>query len=98
MTSPHGEDKRKHLDFIQAVVTRMSAAFQAYTEWLPIRVDPATTQDGTVFHRRFTYGDLADLSVVETRQHRSEQVGSFVLIGGRPARSRITVNHADSVM
>jgi alkaline phosphatase D len=62
--------------------TRMSAAFQAYTEWLPIRVDPATTQDGTVFHRRFTYGDLADLSVVETRQHRSEQVGSFVLIGG----------------
>src|SRR5690625_4440792 len=61
---------------------RMSAAFQAYTEWLPIRVDPATTEDGTVFHRRFTYGDLADLSVVETRQHRSEQVGSFVLIGG----------------
>ena len=60
----------------------MSASFQAYTEWLPIRVDPATTQDGTVFHRRFTYGDLADLSVVETRQHRSEQVGSFVLIGG----------------
>lgn len=61
---------------------RMSAAFQAYTEWLPIRVDPASTEDGTVFHRRFTYGDLADLSVVETRQHRSEQVGSFVVIGG----------------
>ena len=61
---------------------RMSASFQAYTEWLPIRVDPATTEDGTVFHRRFTYGDLADLSVVETRQHRSEQVASFVLIGG----------------
>ena len=62
--------------------TRMSASFQAYTEWLPIRVDPASTADGTAFHRRFTYGDLADLSVVETRQHRSEQVGSFVLIGG----------------
>ena len=78
----HDEDEGEY-------AARMAASFQAYTEWLPIRVDPAATDDGTVFHRRFTYGDLADLSVVETRQHRSEQVGSFVLIGGPSTNDEI---------
>lgn len=34
MTNQHGEDKRKHLDFIQAVVTRMSAASTSTKSWL----------------------------------------------------------------
>ena len=60
-----------------AFLARRAEAFQAYLEWMPIR-EPATWQpephQGTQFFRRFSFGDLADLSVVETRQHRSQQV------------------------
>ena len=34
MNNPDGEDKRKHLDFIQAIVTRMSAASTSAKSWL----------------------------------------------------------------
>ncbi|WP_199849435.1 alkaline phosphatase [Blastococcus sp. Marseille-P5729] len=61
--------------------TRKAAAFQAYVEWLPIRISNGTPHQGVKFFRRFTYGDLADLSVIETRQNRSEQLGEFVIIG-----------------
>lgn len=33
-TGPDGEDRRKHLDFIQAVITRMSAASSSAKGWL----------------------------------------------------------------
>lgn len=65
-----------------AYADRKKAGYQAYAEWLPIRITNADPHQGTQFFRRFTYGDLADLSVIETRQNRSEQIGgSFVLIG-----------------
>jgi len=56
---------------------RRRRAFQAYLEWMPIR-EPESWQrerhQGTQFFRRFTFGDLAELSVIETRQNRSQQV------------------------
>jgi len=56
---------------------RRAEAFRAYLEWMPIR-EPASYQPephaGTQFFRRFRFGDLAELSVVETRQNRSQQV------------------------
>ncbi|WP_111765594.1 alkaline phosphatase D family protein [Nakamurella deserti] len=58
-------------------LARRARAFQAYLEWMPIR-EPAQYQpqphQGRQFFRRFSFGDLADLSVVETRQNRSRQV------------------------
>ncbi|WP_041796414.1 alkaline phosphatase D family protein [Modestobacter italicus] len=60
---------------------RRAGALQAYREWMPIR-EPEGWQpqphQGTQFFRRFTFGDLAELSVVETRQHRSQQVPTTV--------------------
>jgi alkaline phosphatase D len=60
-------------------LTRRRGAYQAYLEWMPIR-EPATWQPrphrGTQFFRRFSFGDLADLSVLETRQNRSRQVAA----------------------
>lgn len=44
---------------------RKAEATRAYFEWLPLR-DPAPGQDSTVF-RAFAYGDLADLSVLDSR-------------------------------
>ncbi|NNG21143.1 alkaline phosphatase D family protein [Naumannella sp. ID2617S] len=73
---------------------RKRAGYQAYAEWLPVRITNADPHRGTQFFRRFTFGSLADLSVIETRQNRSEQVGgkyAFVLVGD-PATDA-TINH-----
>ena len=62
-------------------LARRARAFQAYLEWMPIR-EPETWQprphENTQFFRRFSYGDLADLSVIDTRQNRSQQVPAVV--------------------
>jgi alkaline phosphatase D len=69
-------------------LARRAQAFQAYLEWMPIR-EPgslgAHPHRGTQFFRRFRFGDLAALSVVDTRQNRSRQV---------PATAGGTVNPA----
>ena len=68
-----------------AFLRRRADAFKAYLEWMPIR-EPSTWQPephtGTQFFRRFSFGDLAELSVVETRQNRSQQVPTTA--GGAP--------------
>ncbi len=62
-------------------LARRARAFQAYVEWMPIR-EPASWQRrphaGVQFFRRFSFGDLADLSVLDTRQNRSPQVPAVV--------------------
>ena len=48
---------------------RRSVAFQAYLEWMPIRVAPAT--GGTVeLYRSFRFGTLADLVMLDLRTYR----------------------------
>jgi alkaline phosphatase D len=67
---------------------RRAGALQAYREWMPIR-EPEGWQpephQGTQFFRRFTFGDLAELSVLETRQNRSQQVPTTVAGAVNPA-------------
>jgi alkaline phosphatase D len=62
-------------------LARRERAFRAYLEWMPIR-EPAQWQpqpsQGRQFFRRFSFGDLAELSVIETRQNRAEQVPATV--------------------
>ncbi len=57
---------------------RRARAYQAYLEWMPIRPapvpDPVPHRGQVRWFRRFTYGSLADLTVLETRQNRSEQI------------------------
>jgi alkaline phosphatase D len=62
---------------------RKKQAYQAYLEWVPLRLPDQTGATGTRFWRRFQFGDLADLSVLETRQNRSEQlaIGDESLVG-----------------
>ncbi|MEV4066642.1 alkaline phosphatase D family protein [Nonomuraea dietziae] len=48
-------------------------AFRAYWENLPIRVPVVRGPDARV-HRRFTFGDLAEFNVLDTRQYRDDQV------------------------
>jgi len=58
-------------------LARRRAAYQAYLEWMPLRVpDQRVPHQGQRFWRRFSFGPLADLSVLETRQNRSKQAAS----------------------
>ena len=52
---------------------RRAAAFQAYYEMMPLR--RRSMPEGPAMHayRRFAWGDLADVSVLDTRQYRSNQ-------------------------
>jgi phosphodiesterase/alkaline phosphatase D-like protein len=65
---------------------RRQMAYQAYLEWMPFRLPDqhAVPHQGTRFFRRFEFGGLADLSIVETRQNRSPQidVAPFTRTGG----------------
>ena len=57
-------------------LARRRAAYEAYLEWMPFRL-PAqhrVPHRGIRFFRRFRFGALADLSILETRQNRSAQV------------------------
>ena len=65
---------------------RKAAAMQAYFEWMPIR-DPAAGDPWDAINRRFDFGDLATLLMVETRLlARSEQAG---FKGETPGRSEV---------
>lgn len=60
-----------------AFLRRRRQAYEAYLEWMPFRLpeQQRVPHRGTRFFRRFSFGDLADLSILETRQNRSAQIG-----------------------
>lgn len=51
---------------------RRAAAFQAYYEHLPVRLEAPTGPDYRIY-RRFTFGQLAEFNVLDTRQYRTDQ-------------------------
>jgi alkaline phosphatase D len=52
---------------------RRTAALTAYHEWMPIR--DLDAEDLTLIYRRFSFGDLCDLIMLETRTKRDRQDG-----------------------
>jgi alkaline phosphatase D len=65
-------------------VTRRTQAIRAYYEWMPIR-EPAAGETSLAIQRRFDFGDLASLHMVETRfASRSHQL-SFADMEMTPA-------------
>jgi len=59
---------------------RKSWAIKAYYEWMPVRLPGATSDEGEVLpiFRRFAFGDLVDLLMLDLRQYRSQQPASPV--------------------
>jgi alkaline phosphatase D len=51
---------------------RRAAAYQAWYEHTPVRVDPPDGPDLAIY-RSFAWGDLVDLLVIDTRQYRTDQ-------------------------
>ena len=54
---------------------RRAHAYQAYFEWMPIRL-PDPTNTPTRIYRRFEFGSLADLSMLDLRQYRDVQAAN----------------------
>jgi alkaline phosphatase D len=56
---------------------RTAAALRAYDEWMPLRISgTAALSDGGRIFRRFRFGRLAELSMLDLRSYRSQQVGT----------------------
>lgn len=51
-------------------IARRNAGLQAFREWIPVRV---TNPDPTVVYRRFQFGNLVDLFMVDERRYRDAQ-------------------------
>ncbi|GAA4674007.1 alkaline phosphatase D family protein [Phytohabitans rumicis] len=57
---------------VEDFLVRRANAYRAYWENLPLRTPQPQGPDMRL-HRRFGYGDLADFTVLDTRQFRSDQ-------------------------
>jgi alkaline phosphatase D len=66
----------------EAFLARRAAAFQAYYEHLPLRRSMMPRGPDLLIYRRLTFGDLAEFSVLDTRQYRDDQ-----LPAGSPQRT-----------
>ena len=56
-----------------AYLRRRAAAYQAYYEHMPLRASSVPRGPDMLLHRRVAYGRLAEIFVLDTRQHRSDQ-------------------------
>ena len=57
----------------EVFLLRRAAAYQAFYENMPLRSDAFPTGSDLKLYRRLTFGSLVDLSVLDTRQYRSNQ-------------------------
>ncbi|HEX6686724.1 MAG TPA: alkaline phosphatase D family protein [Candidatus Limnocylindrales bacterium] len=61
----------------EAFRQRKAAAFQAMYENMPLRLAQLPSGPDVRIHRRINYGNLADFTMLDTRQWRSAHVGRF---------------------
>ncbi|MQA78350.1 MAG: alkaline phosphatase [Streptosporangiales bacterium] len=66
---------------------RRANALRAHWEHMPLRLSQLPTGPDMRIYRRFTFGDLAQFNVLDTRQHRSDQVEQDSSAWQDPART-----------
>jgi len=66
----------------EVFLLRRAAAYQAFYETMPLRAAALPTGPHMRVYRRLRFGDLLDLSVLDTRQFRSKQVCGGLLATG----------------
>ncbi|MET8242961.1 alkaline phosphatase D family protein [Streptomyces sp. NPDC005202] len=66
---PQDPDKQSH----DAFVARLTAAYQAYYEHMPVRATAVPDGPHIRMYRRLEFGRLVRLNVLDTRQFRSDQ-------------------------
>ena len=63
------EDNQSQPEFL----ARRANAYQAYYEHMPLRRSSSPDGSDMQLYRRFTFGNLAEFNVLDTRQYRSDQ-------------------------
>nr|WP_310229826.1 alkaline phosphatase D family protein [Brevibacillus nitrificans] len=58
---------------LEPFVARRAAAYQAYYEHMPLRRSSIPNGPNIQLYRRFSYGNLAQFHVLDTRQYRDDQ-------------------------
>jgi alkaline phosphatase D len=62
---------------------RRARAHRAYDEWMPVQLDGTTRLgDGARLYRRLRFGTLAEISMLDLRTYRSQQVATPVVDAG----------------
>ena len=64
----------EHDEDAPTFATRRKAAYQAFWEHHPVRMDPPAKDGSLQVYRSFRWGKLADVFVLDGRQYRSDQV------------------------
>lgn len=59
----------------EVFLLRRAAAYQAYYESMPVRAAMLPSGANLLLYRRLQFGNMIDLSVLDTRQYRSKQAG-----------------------
>ena len=73
---------------------RRAHAYQAYFEWMPLRL-PDPIGNPTRIYRKFTFGNLVDLLMLDLRQYRAKQAtGPADPALGDPMRRMISADEA----
>ncbi|MDQ0220837.1 hypothetical protein ELQ35_21025 [Peribacillus cavernae] len=78
-----------------------AASFQAYYEHLPLRVRSKPQNGQILLYRKFTYGDLIEFNVMDTRQYRDDQAsegfpgGPLAPEASDPARTMVGSEQAE---
>ena len=68
ISQPDNEESNQNFLALRA------AAFQAYYEHLPLRLRSKPHGSDMILYRQFTYGNLAEFNVLDTRQYRDDQL------------------------
>ena len=71
------DDKGAQLQTPEEFAAQRAAAYQAYFEHMPIRADIRPGSPNARIFRRFDFGRLARVNVLDTRQYRTDQPGGF---------------------
>ena len=75
-----------------AFLRRRAAAWQAYFEHMPLRPSALLGDGGLQLYRRFRWGRLVTVHMLDTRQHRSIQPCSDTKRGGQVVQGCAAVN------
>ncbi|NEW44965.1 alkaline phosphatase [Nocardia cyriacigeorgica] len=74
---------RVDIDALRVVfLRRRAAAFQAMYEHQPLRLAQLPSGPNMRLHRRYRFGELAEITMLDTRQYRTRQACGGEIVGG----------------
>jgi len=70
---------------VEQLILRRAAGYQAFYEFMPLRRSSMPAGPDHPMYRRLRFGDLIDMSVLDTRQYRNNQPCGDIRTGAKPS-------------